>query len=118
MKSCANWRRPGWPANVLTSRSNPRRWCTRHGCGLAATPGPHGRTAGTISQRRPGILRVNDALAGLEALDPRKAELVKLRYFVGLSFAEAAAALGIAVATAKQWWAFSRAWLSVELAKD
>jgi DNA-directed RNA polymerase specialized sigma24 family protein len=41
--------------------------------------------------------------------------LVKLRYFVGLSFDEAATALGIAVPTAKQWWAYARAWLTVEL---
>ena len=45
-------------------------------------------------------------------MDPRKAELVKLRYFVGMSFEEAAAALGIAVPTAKQWWAYARAWLT------
>jgi hypothetical protein len=40
---------------------------------------------------------------------------VKLRYFVGMSYEEAAAALGIAVPTAKQWWAYARAWLRVEL---
>ena len=62
------------------------------------------------------LLRVNDALEKLSALDPRKAELVKLRYFVGLNFEETAAALGIAVPTAKQWWSYARAWLSVELA--
>ena len=64
------------------------------------------------------MLRVNDALEKLAALDPRKAELVKLRYFVGLSFEEVATALGIAVPTAKQWWAYARAWLSVELGGD
>jgi RNA polymerase sigma factor (TIGR02999 family) len=61
------------------------------------------------------LLAVNEALEKLAALDPRKAELVKLRYFVGMSFEEAATALGIAVPTAKQWWAYSRAWLAVEL---
>lgn len=65
-----------------------------------------------------GLLRVNDALEKLAALDPRKAELVKLRYFVGLSFDEVAVALGIAAPTAKQWWAYARAWLSVELGGD
>ena len=48
------------------------------------------------------LLAVNDALEKLSAIDSRKAELVKLRYFVGLNFEEAAAALGIAVPTAKQ----------------
>ena len=61
------------------------------------------------------LLRLDDAVEKLGALDPRKAELVKLRYFVGLSFAEAATALGIAVPTAKQWWAYARAWLAVEM---
>ena len=61
------------------------------------------------------LLAVNEALEKLAAIEPRKAELVKLRYFVGMSFDEAAAALGIAVPTAKQWWAYARAWLTVEL---
>jgi DNA-directed RNA polymerase specialized sigma24 family protein len=61
------------------------------------------------------LLAVNDALEKFAAQDARKAELVKLRYFVGLNFEEAAAALGIAVPTAKQWWAYSRAWLRVEM---
>lgn len=62
------------------------------------------------------LIDVNDALEKFAGVDPRKAELVKLRYFVGMSFEEAAAALGIAVPTAKQWWAYSRAWLRVEIA--
>ncbi|HXJ57164.1 MAG TPA: ECF-type sigma factor [Verrucomicrobiae bacterium] len=61
------------------------------------------------------LLAVNEALEKFAALDARKAELVKLRYFVGMSFDEAALALGIAVPTAKQWWAYARAWLTVEL---
>ena len=61
------------------------------------------------------LLAVNEALEKLAAVDERKAELVKLRYFVGLNFEEAAAALGIAVPTAKQWWAYARAWLTVEM---
>ena len=61
------------------------------------------------------LLAVNEALEKFAALDPRKAELVKLRYFVGMTFDEAATALGIAVPTAKQWWAYARAWLTVEL---
>jgi RNA polymerase sigma factor (TIGR02999 family) len=61
------------------------------------------------------LLAVNEALEKLATIDSRKAELVKLRYFVGMSFEETATALGIAVPTAKQWWAYARAWLSVEL---
>jgi RNA polymerase sigma factor (TIGR02999 family) len=61
------------------------------------------------------LLAVNEALEKFAAVDARKAELVKLRYFVGLNFEEAAAALGIAVPTAKQWWSYARAGLTVEM---
>jgi len=58
---------------------------------------------------------VNEALEKLAALHPRRAELVKLRHFVGMTFEGAATTLGIAVPTAKQWWAYARAWLTVEM---
>ena len=61
------------------------------------------------------LLALNEALEKFSAVDERKAELVKLRYFVGLNFEETAAALGIAVPTAKQWWAYARSWLTVEM---
>ena len=61
------------------------------------------------------LCALEEALEKFSAIDPRKAELVKLRYFVGMDFKETAAALGIAVPTAKQWWAYARAWLSVEM---
>ena len=61
------------------------------------------------------LLQVDEALEKLCAISPRKGELVKLRYFVGLSFEEAGAVLGIAAPTAKKWWAHARAWLAVEL---
>lgn len=61
------------------------------------------------------LLEINEALEKLATVDVRKAELVKLRYFVGMTFEEAASVLGIAIPTAKQWWAYSRAWLAVEM---
>ena len=61
------------------------------------------------------ILAVNDALEKLALVDPHRAELVKLRYFVGLSFAEAAEVLGISEPTAKRYWSFARAWLYEEI---
>ena len=51
----------------------------------------------------------------MATVDARKAELVNLRYFAGLSFEESAEVLGIAVPTAKQWMAYARAWLKVEM---
>ena len=64
------------------------------------------------------LLQVHDALDLLAESHPQKAELVKLRYFAGLSFEEAARALGIAVPTAKQWWTYARAWLRTEIARQ
>lgn len=64
------------------------------------------------------LIAVNDALEKLSRIDDRKAQLVKLRYFAGMTFEESAAALGIAVPTAKQWWAYSRAWLIAEMKAD
>ncbi len=62
------------------------------------------------------LLQLNEAFKEFERLHPRKAEVVKLRYFVGMTFEETAAALGIAVPTAKKWWAYARAWLRLEMA--
>jgi RNA polymerase sigma factor (TIGR02999 family) len=64
------------------------------------------------------LLLLNESLEQLCKVSPRKGELVKLRYFVGLSFEESASVLGIAVPTAKEWWAFARAWLAVEMKKS
>ncbi len=61
------------------------------------------------------LLAVHEALDRLEKQDVRKAELVKLRYFAGLSFDESAEVLGISVVTAKRDWAFARAWLHQEI---
>jgi DNA-directed RNA polymerase specialized sigma24 family protein len=61
------------------------------------------------------LLALNEALDRFAALEPQQAELVKLRYFVGLRIEEAADVLGISEATAKRWWAYARAWLFNEL---
>jgi RNA polymerase sigma factor (TIGR02999 family) len=61
------------------------------------------------------ILAVHEALDKLAVEDPRKAELVKLRYFVGMTIEEAAQVLGISEPTAKRHWAYARAWLYQEI---
>ena len=61
------------------------------------------------------LLAVNEALTRFAGLDPQKAELVKLRYFIGLTIEETAAILGISEPTAKRWWTYARAWLFTEL---
>jgi RNA polymerase sigma factor (TIGR02999 family) len=91
---------------------NARRKRThKHGGGLVRLdaepddfpgPGPHGQVE---------ILAVHEALDRLAEKSPRRAELVKLRYFLGCTMAEAARVLGIAEATAEEDWAYARAWL-------
>jgi len=62
------------------------------------------------------VLALDEALEKLTAKDPAKAELVKLRYFAGMTIDEAAATLGISTATAKRYWTYARAWLYQEIA--
>jgi RNA polymerase sigma factor (TIGR02999 family) len=61
------------------------------------------------------LIELDAALQKLQAKDSRKAELVKLRYFAGLTQQQAAEALGISVATADRDWAYARAWLRREM---
>jgi RNA polymerase sigma factor (TIGR02999 family) len=64
------------------------------------------------------LLALNEALDKLAAEDPRKAELVKLRYFTGLSVQEAADVLGVSRATADRWWGYAKAWLYCALSGE
>src|SRR5262245_23992727 len=64
------------------------------------------------------LVALDDALTRLLTLDRLAGELVKLRYFAGLSLDRAAATLGVATATAYRHWAYARAWLRSELLKD
>jgi RNA polymerase sigma factor (TIGR02999 family) len=69
-----------------------------------AVPGP-----------RLDLLALDDALTRLEQQDKRRAELVKLRFFAGLTIAEAAEALGVSTSTADNDWAYARSWLRLEI---
>jgi RNA polymerase sigma factor (TIGR02999 family) len=71
----------------------------------------------TVASKDPEetLLAVHETLDRLEARDPLKAEIVKLRYFVGLSHQEIADALGLAEPTVRRHWAFARSWLYAEL---
>ncbi len=61
------------------------------------------------------MLALDEALAKLARQDPIKADLIKLRYFAGLTIEQAANALGISHATAERYWDYARSWLRVEL---
>ena len=64
------------------------------------------------------LLALDEALEALTAVAPRKGELVKLRFYAGLTIPEAAAALGISEATAQRDWTYARTWLYCRLADD
>jgi RNA polymerase sigma factor (TIGR02999 family) len=63
------------------------------------------------------LLALDEALTKLAATEPIKAELVKLRFFAGLTMPQAAGALGVSLATAERYWTFAKAWLYSELAE-
>jgi RNA polymerase sigma factor (TIGR02999 family) len=88
-----------------------RRQARRHGGGLARVDVADPDLEIPAPARDDELLAVHESLHRLAAEDGRKAELVKLRYFAGLTIEEAAEALGVSVPTAKRDWAYARAWL-------
>jgi RNA polymerase sigma factor (TIGR02999 family) len=64
------------------------------------------------------LVSLDDVLSGLESIDPPAAQLVKLRYFVGMTMSEAAAALGISLRNAERNWTYAKTWLRRALARD
>jgi RNA polymerase sigma factor (TIGR02999 family) len=62
------------------------------------------------------LIDLDNALSKLAAEDPARAEVVKLRFFAGLTMSEVARALGLSLATAERYWTYARTWLYAELA--
>jgi RNA polymerase sigma factor (TIGR02999 family) len=91
-----------------------RKATGRHGGGRRRVPLVDVQEVNTSPDE---LLALDDALTRFAAREPAKAELVKLRFFARMSNPEAAAALGISVATAERWWAFARTWLYADLAE-
>jgi RNA polymerase sigma factor (TIGR02999 family) len=89
-------------------KGRPKHGGDRDRVALDDLPAPAGARAADL-------LALDEALTALAREDPAKAELVKLRYFAGLTLDEAAACLGISPATAKRHWAVARAWLFAAL---
>ncbi|HPF40186.1 MAG TPA: ECF-type sigma factor [Phycisphaerae bacterium] len=113
---------------ILIDRARSSRALKRGGAGLHAPP--NGADTGRFRRIRldaiplsaddisSELLDLDDALVRLAADDPKKAELVKLRFFAGLSLDEAAAAVGVSPATADRHWRYARAWLYRELTRE
>jgi RNA polymerase sigma factor (TIGR02999 family) len=93
---------------ILVERARQRQ-AVKHGGGL------HRHDANELPLAAPqpddDLIALDEALDRFAEVEPQKAELVKLRYFAGLTIEEAADALDISPATAKRHWAYSKAWL-------
>jgi len=103
---------------ILIERARRRR-AERHGGGLQRVdvddPALEIAAPGGADDE---LLAVHDSLDRLASHDARKAELVKLRYFAGLTLEQAAEVLGVSLPTAKRDWAYARAWLYVEIDRN
>ena len=73
---------------------------------------------GIVIPAAAGVVALDEALTKLEAKDPPAAQLVKLRFFAGLTMPQAAEALGISLRSAERNWTYARTWLQRELSKD
>lgn len=116
---------PNWQnrAHFFAAAAEAMRWilidharsrkAVRHGGGMVRLNVEDLELAATSDDDR--VLAINDALEKFALVEPQKAELVKLRYFAGLTVEEAAQTLGISEPTGKRWWAFARAWLFQEM---
>jgi RNA polymerase sigma factor (TIGR02999 family) len=89
-----------------------RKQAVKHGGGQRRVPLEEFHR---VTESPEDLLDLDGALTRFAAEEPDKARLVQLRFFAGLSTPDAAAALGISVATAERWWTFARAWLFGEL---
>ena len=71
-----------------------------------------------VADPRVDLIALDEALTALEARDRRKADLVRLRFFAGLSIDQAADALGVSVATANKDWSYAKSWLRLAMLGD
>ena len=90
-----------------------RRGRLKHGGGLHRQP--LDEADAIVTSDAVDLVALDEALQKLAREDPRKAELVKLRFFAGLTIEQAAAALGVSTSTADKDWAYARSWLRVTI---
>ena len=98
--------------HILVDRAR-RKAAVRHGGGLQRVDPDH--VAAATETTDENILLLNEALEKMAAHDAPTAELVKLRFFGGLTFPQAAEMLGLSERTAKRMWTYARAWLFKEI---
>ena len=100
--------------SIMVDRARSRK-ALRHGGGQERVGLDDIQLADGGSACDDQVLAVHEALEKLALEDPQKAELVKLRYFAGLSVEESAELLGVSEATINRWWVYARAWLGREI---
>jgi RNA polymerase sigma factor (TIGR02999 family) len=100
---------------ILVESTRRKRSRKRGGGRTRQTLDPDQVAAPEVSE---DLLALDEALNVLAQKDRLKAELVKLRYFAGLTIEEAADVLDISTATAKRWWTYARAWLYQEITHE
>lgn len=101
--------------HILIDRARQRQ-AKRHGGGQERVNVDDIEVADAAEDDR--LLAISEAVEKLALHDAPKADLVKLRYFVGLTTEEAAEALGISEPTAKRWWAYAKTWLFREISAE
>ena len=99
---------------ILVDRARRKR-AARHGGGLERVNAEDVEIAAPAEESE--LLDVHDCLDEFGRQHPEKAELVKLRYFAGLTIEEAADVIGVSAPTAKRYWAFARMWLYTEMSR-
>jgi RNA polymerase sigma factor (TIGR02999 family) len=102
---------------ILVERAR-RKQRARHGGGRQKHPLEENEPAIASPVDAIDLLALNEALDRLEATSPRRAQLVKLRYFAGFTLPEAAQMLGIAQSTAEADWTYAKAWLKRAMEKS
>jgi RNA polymerase sigma factor (TIGR02999 family) len=102
---------------ILVEKARRKRRL-RHGGDLQKRPLDENEPAIAAPVDALDLLALNEALDHLEAVSPRRAQLVKLRYFAGFTVPEVAQMLGISQSTAEADWAYARAWLKREMEKS
>ena len=99
---------------ILIDKARKRK-CKMHGGHLKRASEENALEVSVEIEVDDRLIQIGEALESFAKVDPKKAELVRLRYFFGHTFEEAAEIMGISITTAKRWWTYSRAWLQREL---
>lgn len=98
--------------HILVDYARARRFAKRGGAGIRVD---FNEALVVSAEADPAVIRMDDALNQLAAFDPRKARIVEMRYFGGMTTEEIAAVLGVSIPTVNRDWGLARSWLAREM---